>query len=279
MPWTSILPSVDTSRDADDSRTARASLSTGSHPPLCIHQRPQPQAGRDEARPGGRVPLVQRQPPLGFKMLAHFRSGERREGQRLQVRPRSGLPDSGQRHAARCRQHGTADQAADAPLIGRHAVRGVALHVLDVLVALPGAEPHIRGGDIVLQIDERLTSTGNFPDRDDRGARQIHGQVGAGESFRLLPKFRAMPARRHAVSAAAASPKLPRAAPTTYPLAESSADVKAAMADATQALAPSWLASAMGANASRDRRHRRRRASTAPVAHPRPAARSTPGVR
>src|SRR5271154_7000897 len=108
---------------------------------------------------------MQRQSPLGAEMLAHFHSRESRKGERLEVRSRLRLPDAGQRYVARCREYRTADQAADAPLIGRHAVRRVPLHMLDVLVTLTLRQPDIIGGDIVLQIDEGFASALNFPDR------------------------------------------------------------------------------------------------------------------
>src|SRR5271154_1592699 len=108
---------------------------------------------------------MQRQSPLGAEMLAHFHSRESRKGERLEVRSRLRLPDVKQRHAARCREYRTADQAADAPLIGRHAMGRVPFHMLDVLEALTLREPDVNSGDIVLQIDEGLAPTGNFPDR------------------------------------------------------------------------------------------------------------------
>ena len=53
-------------------------------------------------------------------------------------------------------------------MIRRHAVRRVTLHVLDVAVAFLMGEPHIVGGDVVLQIDERLAGCAHLPQRQQR---------------------------------------------------------------------------------------------------------------
>ena len=85
--------------------------------------------------------------------------------------------------APRGGQDGGTQYAAHAPLIGGHAVRGVALHVLDVGITLTMRQADVGHGDVVLQVDERFATAGYFPEclkrRDDRvleiGAEPLPG--------------------------------------------------------------------------------------------------------
>ena len=128
------------------------------------------------------MPVVQRHAALGLEVLPDFAAGERGERHRLRKRARLGLPDLGQRQRARLRQHRAADQSADAALVGRHAMGGVAFHVLDVLVAFATGEPYVVAGHVVLQIDERLAPAAHFPHRGDWRrldvGRQFHPRAG-----------------------------------------------------------------------------------------------------
>ena len=144
-----------------------------------VDQRPQPQAGGHEAR--ALRPRASRAaaPALRFVMLAHLGAGERGERHRLGIGPRAAAARPAASATPRaCGEHRAAEQSADASLVGRHAVRREALHVLDVLVAFAAGEPHVGGGDIVLQVDERLAGAAVLPRAALSGvACAIGGQV------------------------------------------------------------------------------------------------------
>ena len=142
------------------------------------------------------MPFVQRQAPLGLEVLAHLRAGERGEGHRLRVGARLRDPHRGDGLAPRLRQDGAAEQAADTALVRGHAVGGIALHVLDVLVAFAVREPHVLGGDVVLQVDEGLARAAHLEERSAAGAGRIRRCGGGGHGREAAAEFGCDRARR-----------------------------------------------------------------------------------
>ena len=162
-------------------RTARASASTGSQPVRARRPAAAATARSDERRAGGLVPVVQRQAALGLVVPAHLRAGERRERHRLRVRARPELADLGDRHAARRGQHGAADAARRSALVGRHAVRREALHVLDVLVAFAQARRTSSAVTSFCRSTKALPAPAHLPERrsGDAARRLRAAQAGA----------------------------------------------------------------------------------------------------
>ena len=74
---------------------------------------------------------------------------------------------------------------------------GVALHVLDVLVAFAVREPHVLGGDVVLQVDEGLARAAHLPrtQRCGRGGGS-GGAAGGGHGRAAAAEFGCDRARR-----------------------------------------------------------------------------------
>ena len=76
-------------------------------------------------------------------------------------------------------------------------MRGVALHVFDVFVALAGCEPHVRAGHVVLQVHERLARPGTSHTATERGKLGIGRQgESAGDSPSVGPELRRDHSRR-----------------------------------------------------------------------------------
>jgi hypothetical protein len=69
------------------------------------------------------------------------------------------MADLGDRRLADLGHDGERIEVRRLALVGAHAGRGVALEVLDRDIALAGGEVHIRGGDVVLEVDEMFGAT------------------------------------------------------------------------------------------------------------------------
>ena len=110
------------------------------------------------------------------QVRADLAAGERTESGRVDVGTRCRQTDFGQGLAACGGEHRRAEQAADAALVGRHAMRRIALGVFDVGVALAMRLPYVLDGDIVLQIDERLVAARHFPEGLQRRSLGVGGR-------------------------------------------------------------------------------------------------------
>ena len=89
-------------------------------------------------------------------MLAAVMAGERADRDRRVGRPERRGAGRGDRAAGQRRHDGEAVDVGGSALVGRHAERGVALEMLDRAEALALGQRDIVGGDVVLEIDERL---------------------------------------------------------------------------------------------------------------------------
>ena len=83
-------------------------------------------------------------------------AGEGAEGRRRVGRPEGGEADLRRRLAERVGGDHQAVDVRHLALVGRHAVGGVALDVLDRAHALADREADVLGGDVVLEVDEGL---------------------------------------------------------------------------------------------------------------------------
>ena len=120
--------------------------------------RPPPEPGVDELGAGRDVPVVHRREPQRTEVRADLAAGERAERDRRVGRPEGRRPDRVDRLVAQVRHQGEADDVAGLALLGAHAERGVALEMLDRLVALAMGERHVVHGDVVLKVDEGLAA-------------------------------------------------------------------------------------------------------------------------
>ena len=110
------------------------------------------------------------------QVRADLAARERTESGRVDVGTRCRQADFGQGLSACGGEHRCAEQAADAALVGRHAMRRIALGVFDVGVALAMRLPYVLDGDIVLQIDERLATARHLPQRLQRRGLGVGGR-------------------------------------------------------------------------------------------------------
>ena len=137
-------------------------------PALGVIERTQPCAGFQENGTSAGVPVVQRRAADRLEVLAGLAAGETGEADRRHIGTERRHSDAIDRLGARFCQDRHANQTAGLALVGGHAVRGVALGVLGVLVAFAMGEADIGGGHIVLQVDEALAAAFDFPERFDR---------------------------------------------------------------------------------------------------------------
>ena len=155
-------------------------------------------------------------------------AGEGAEGGRRVGRPEGGQADLRRRLAEGV---GGDHQAVDVrrlALVGRHAVGGVALDVLDRADALADGEADVLGGDVVLEVDEGLgawpasRSVGQLALRDAAcrggrrrrrrlGARRREARVAGGRGARRRRRRRGRPRAPEAAAGAGAAAR-PRSA-------------------------------------------------------------------
>ena len=109
------------------------------------------------------MPIMERQAAFRFEVFADFATREHCKGYGLHERSRLAHTNRRYGYASRSGQHRAAHQSANATLIGAHAMRGEAFHVLHVFVALARREPHIVAGHVMLQIDECFALPTNLP--------------------------------------------------------------------------------------------------------------------
>jgi hypothetical protein len=141
-----------------------------------------PVGDRFPMRAVGLVPAVHRGPADGLEERAARLAGERAEGDGGVGRAEGGGADLRDRRVQRIGQHREAVDVRQLPLVGRHAERGVALGVLDALVALLRGEAHVGDLHVVLVVEEglrpqvRTRALRHRPDRQER----LLGFVGGG---------------------------------------------------------------------------------------------------
>ena len=145
-------------------------------------------------------------------------AGEGAEGRRRVGRAEGGEADLRRRLAERVGGDHQAVDVRHLALVGRHAVGGVALDVLDRAHALADREADVLGGDVVLEVDEglgrRRVAVGRQLLERDAGAGAVGGD-GVGLRRRPRGRRRGRPGRRRRRrrSSAAAMPQRPRPAP------------------------------------------------------------------
>src|SRR5262245_33778951 len=99
---------------------------------------------------------MRRRKPRGMETFVAMVAGQSPDRHRSVGWPidrRTRLSDAA---AGRVRQYCKASDVGKLALIGRHAERGVSLQMLDGLKALALGELHIRGRDIMLEVDKRF---------------------------------------------------------------------------------------------------------------------------
>ena len=109
-----------------------------------------------EHRAPRRRPVMAGRAADGIEQFAAMRAGQRAEGDRRVGHAEGRRPHRLDRQAALVGHDRQSVDVAGLALVGPHAGRGVALDVLDRLEALADCETEILGGDVVLEIDERL---------------------------------------------------------------------------------------------------------------------------
>ena len=102
------------------------------------------------------VPGVHRRAPHRIEQRAAVAAGDRAEGHRRVGRAEGRDADLRDALAGRRGDDAERVDVAGLALVGAHAGRGVALDVLDRAIALAQRKADVGGGDVVLQVDERL---------------------------------------------------------------------------------------------------------------------------
>ena len=123
-----------------------------------VPQRAQPQAGFHLHAAVGFVPIVHGGAALWLEMRAHIAPGQRAQACRGVGRAEGGGACGSHVDAARSSHQAQAVEVGGFALVGAHAQRGVALEVLDRLVALAVREFHIGHGHVVLEINKGLVA-------------------------------------------------------------------------------------------------------------------------
>ena len=121
------------------------------------------------------------------EILAAMMPGKRAPGDRRIGRAKARGAERWDRRAGQLRQHAERYDIGGLALVGAHAERGVALHVLGGAVAFQPGKLDVLGGDVVLQIDEGRTLAAMHPPerRGERGAftaDRRHGRHRSGEA-------------------------------------------------------------------------------------------------
>ena len=146
-------------------------------------------------------------------------AGEGAEGRRRVGRAEGGEADLRRRLAERVGGDHQAVDVRHLALVGRHAVGGVALDVLDRAHALADREADVLGGDVVLEVDEglgrrRVAVGRQLLERDARaGAVGGRRRGPAASASRPASRGGLRRRRRRRRSSAAAMPQRPRPAP------------------------------------------------------------------
>ena len=103
-----------------------------------------------------RVLVVDRRAADGIEQIAARGAGEGAEGDRRVRRTERCQADLRHRPAGQRGDRGQCVQIGGLALIGRHARRGVTLHMLDRAKAFAGRDGEVLGRDVVLEVDERF---------------------------------------------------------------------------------------------------------------------------
>ena len=114
------------------------------------------------------VPVVHRRVAFRLEMRTGFLARIGAEGDGCVGRAESRGADRGNGPMKLLGEEREADDIAGLALVGAHPQRGVALEMLDRLVALAHGERDVAHGDVVLQVDKSLAapvSRGNAPER------------------------------------------------------------------------------------------------------------------
>src|SRR5947207_1434351 len=106
----------------------------------------------------GEVPVMHRRPSYRLEMKADTSPGERADCDRRVGRPEGRRADRWDRSAAELGHEGERVDVARLALVGAHALRGVALQMLDGPVALAIRQADVIRGHVVLQVDEGLAT-------------------------------------------------------------------------------------------------------------------------
>ena len=142
--------------EARVARHSRATAACMSSPGLREVPGAAPEGDRLEDRALRLGPGVDRGPPGDLEGRALVVAGEGAEGRRRVGRAEGGQADLRRRLAERVGGDHQAVDVRHLALVGRHAVGGVALDVLDRAHALADREADVLGGDVVLEVDEGL---------------------------------------------------------------------------------------------------------------------------
>ena len=156
------------------------------------------------------VAIVDRRAANRVEQCAARRSGERAERDRRIWRAERGQPDLRHLPAGQRGDRGQRIQITGLALVGRHARRGVAFHLLDRVETFARRGGEVLGGDIILEVDKRLAMRPAWR-RRQRGAEfrvtrdaECSGFSAAG----AMPRFEA---RGDAENAGAAPQRIARA--------------------------------------------------------------------
>ena len=113
---------------------------------------PLPQSRRVHLRPGRQIKVMQRGAPQNAEKLARMPPGQRTERHRRIGRAIGCRADRARVAAGRFRHPPQARHIADLAAIKRHAERGVAFQMLDIIKPLAPGQPQVGAGDIRLKI-------------------------------------------------------------------------------------------------------------------------------
>ena len=105
--------------------------------------------------------------------LVVVEAGKGAEGDRRVGRAEGRRADVLDAHAELAGDDGKRVNVRGLALVGAHAGRGVALHVLDRGEALAHGQAQVLGGDVVLEVDEGLLPAGDEPDRRGQPQRRL----------------------------------------------------------------------------------------------------------
>ncbi|MNT47415.1 hypothetical protein D3C72_1841290 [compost metagenome] len=142
--------------------------------------RPLPVAHVFERRPLGHVPFVYAGLADGVEKVTQLAARQRAKGNRGVVGPVGGGAGLRDGLAQRVGQHGSAIDVAQLALVGTESHGGVALHMLDRVIALAHRQVDVGHGHVVLVINELLGATSgplpvrHLPNRQQR----VFGDIG-----------------------------------------------------------------------------------------------------
>ena len=161
--------------EARVARHSRATAACMSSPGFGKYQARRQSATGSKTAPLGLGPGVDRRLAGDLEGRVLVVAGEGAEGRRRVGRPEGGEADLRRLLAERVGGDHQAVDVRHLALVGRHAVGGVALDVLDRAHALADREADVLGGDVVLEVDEGLCLR-----RVAVGRQLLEGDAGAG---------------------------------------------------------------------------------------------------